>query len=221
MKDSAVRFKAYLLDWDGTLIHSLPLKIENAARLFESRYGVSFEAVKASYARHSGIPRRDLFDRIAQDCLGRTLDDDEFPELSAAFSEGNREILLEQGRLRPGTLPALEGLSKAGRLLFISTSAAQEEMEPLARHFGVAPYCNGLFGSRPGFEKGPDHAAFVKKTYDLKRKDMAGVGDDANDIHLFHKAGLTAIGITGTHPRETLLEEGADAVIDNLTELIR
>lgn len=220
MKDSAVRIKALLLDWDGTLIDSLPLKIQNAGRLFAEDYGVEAAAVEAAYRRHSGIPRRALFDQIARDCMGRPLDEADFPGLSRRFSEGNVALVRESGSLRPGTLEALAALRSAGCLLFVSTSAMQDEMEPLALHFGVADFCTELLGSRPGFSKGPEHAAHVQTTYALTPAQVASVGDDVNDIVLAQKAGIACFGITGTVDRATLEAAGAARVVDTLGEVV-
>ena len=57
MKVSVGRFKALLIDWDGTLIESLPIKISNAAALFSELLEVDADDVAASYKRHSGVPR--------------------------------------------------------------------------------------------------------------------------------------------------------------------
>jgi phosphoglycolate phosphatase-like HAD superfamily hydrolase len=106
-----------------------------------------------------------------------------------------------------------------GCLLFVSTSAAQDEMQPLAELFGVAGFTMELLGSRPGFSKGPEHVAYIQLKYDLLPGHMAMVGDDKNDLVLAHAAGIFAVGITGTENRGTLAEAGADLVIDTLTEL--
>ena len=212
--------RGLMLDWDGTLIHSLPLKIENAGRLFAERYGVDAGEVHACYARHSGIPRRQLFDRVAEETIGRRLGEEEFAGLSEAFSAANRDVVVERGRLRPGTRETLEALRADGLRLFVSTAAAPSEVEPLARHFGVSALVDGVFGSRPGFGKGPEHVDYVRRTHDLDRAAMAGVGDDVSDIRLFREAGIVPVGITGTESRSALLDHGAEHVIDRLDELL-
>ncbi len=215
-----MRFRAILFDWDGTLIASLPLKIDNAAELFAARFDTDPEAVRASYRRHSGVGRRQLFNEIALDCVSRDLTDDEFAPLSAAFTQRNQQVIRDRGVLRPGTREALGILKEAGLLLCISTSAAQDEMEPLARHFGVADYCDDLLGSRPGFAKGPDHVRYVSSRYGIPLLDMAGIGDDERDMELFTAAGITPVGITGTQPRDTLLGRGARYVVDNMMDFV-
>ena len=216
----AVRCKAFLFDWDGTLLDSLPLKVENAVRLFATHYGVAPEAVRASYRRHSGMPRRELFDRIAVECTGHRLSDQRFEALSRAFSEANLRTITAKGVLRPNVRSSLEALRQRNCLLFVSTSASQQELALLVRHFGLDTYFEELLGSRPGFSKGLEHVAHVSATYHLCYEEMAGVGDEPHDIRLHRAAGITAIGITGTEERETLLAAGADLVIDDLAELV-
>jgi phosphoglycolate phosphatase-like HAD superfamily hydrolase len=220
MKASVEHCRAFLIDWDGTLIDSLPIKVANAAELFADRFSVDEENVKAAYARHSGIPRRELFDRIAEDCIGGPLSDPVYEEISEAFTNLNRNRIAARAHLRDGTLEALEELSQKGRLLFISTATAQEEIDSLADAFGVASLCSEVMGSRPGFAKGPTHAAHVASHYDLQTTEMAGIGDDVHDMKLFALAGIMAIGITGTRNRRELISAGADLVVDNMIEVV-
>ena len=220
MRESVAHVKAFLLDWDGTLIDSLPLKIENAARLFAAELGADAEAVKASYAHHSGVPRRELFDRIAEECVGRRLGEDEFLGLSKAFSETNQREVAARGKLRDGVKEALQALQAKGCLLFVSTSAAQEEIGVLGVHYRLDVYCRELLGSRPGFSKGPEHAAYVSAKYSVPVEQIAGVGDEATDVRLHRAAGIFSIGVVGTEERQALMAEGADRVIEALSELV-
>ena len=220
MRASVAHVKAFLLDWDGTLIDSLPIKIENAAQLFADRLGADGAAVKASYAYHSGVPRRELFDRIAEECLGRPLGDAEFSGLSDAFSAANRSEVVARGALRDGVDEALQALQADGCLLFVSTSAAQDEIGALGVHYGLDAYCQELLGSRPGFSKGPEHAAYISAKYDVPVEQIAGVGDEATDVRLHRAAGIFSVGVVGTEEREALVAEGADRVIEELSELV-
>lgn len=220
MKASVERFKAFLIDWDGTLIDSLPIKIENAAGLFGEHFGVHPKDVSTAYRRHSGVPRRILFDRIASDCVGHGLSEDEFAELSRTFTDRNRSRLAAEGSLRPGTLEALARLQKKGAMLFISTSAAQDEIDALAHHFGLDRLCAAIFGSKPGFSKGREHVRHVMEVFGFDLENLAGIGDDIQDMTLFNEAGIFAIGITGTRSKKELEQAGASLVIDNTEEVI-
>lgn len=221
MKVSVGPIKALLIDWDGTLIESLPIKIANARQLFAKRFGFDEQGVAESYARHSGVPRRVLFDRISADCQGRMLSDAEFEPLSRQFTEDNSRLVAAEGALRPGTLRTLAHLRKIGVLLYISTSAAQEEIDSLADHFGLSRVCHGIFGSRPSFSKGPDHAREIIETNGLSRQDVAGVGDDIADMELFRASGIFPIGIIGTRSRTELQKAGAGIVLDRLEDILQ
>lgn len=220
MKGLVEHCKAFLFDWDGTLVDSVPIKISNAAELFARLFGADRGEVKTSYADHSGIPRRDLFDLIASDCIGRRLTDPEFDRVSDEFTALNRERIAASATLRSGAIEALARLKEQGRLIFISTATTQDEIDPLAAGFGVATFCTEILGSRPGFTKGPVHAAHVASRYKLQKHEMAGIGDDEHDMCLFSEAGITAIGITGTRNRSRLEAAGADLVIENLNEIV-
>ena len=219
MKGSVEHCKVFLVDWDGTLVDSLPIKISNAGELFQRRLGVDSAKVEASYSRHSGVPRRDLFDLIATDCRGEPLSDPEFESLSAEFTATNRTEIAARAKLRPGSTEALAKLGNNGRRVFISTASAQDEIDHLADAFGVARYCTEVMGSRPGFSKGPIHAGHVRTEYGVTADEMMGIGDDLQDIRLFREAGITAVGITGTRTKSELEDAGADLVIDNLGEI--
>ena len=135
MKGSVEHCKAFLLDWDGTLVKSLAIKIANAAEVISERFGADADAVSTAYSRHSGVPRRELFDRIAKDTIGRTLTDAEFDEVSPKFSALNRERIGAQASLRPGSLETIARMKEDDRLVFISTATAQDEIDPLAKNF--------------------------------------------------------------------------------------
>ncbi len=209
-----------MLDWDGTLIDSLPIKIENAARLFAAVFDADPAAVSRSYGHYSGIPRRRLFDAIAQDCLGRPLDDADFADMSERFSAENRKQIAAKGRLRTGVRETLESLSAAGIKLYVSTSAVENEVEPLVEKFGLRTLFSGVLGSRMGFAKGEDHVAYAEKETGTGRDQMAGVGDDVLDIDLFKAARIVPVGIVGTRTRKELSDRGAAMVIDRIDELL-
>ncbi|MFV1980036.1 MAG: HAD family hydrolase [Rhodothermia bacterium] len=219
MKASVEHCKAFLFDWDGTLVDSIPIKISNAAELFSRLFEADRGEVQDSYAEHSGVPRRELFDLIALDCFGRRLTEPEFDRASSEFTALNRERIAARARLRSGSVEVLARLKEQGRLVFISTATTQDEIDPLAAGFGVATFCTEVLGSRPGFTKGPVHAAHVASRYGVQKHEMAGIGDDEHDMRLFSEAGITAVGITGTRSRPELEAAGADIVIENLNEV--
>lgn len=220
MKASVGHCKAFLFDWDGTLVDSLPIKLSNAGEVFARHLGANKQEVEEAYSRHSGLPRRQLFNLISNDCIGRPMTDGEFERVSADFTQLNRSLIAARAKLRPETLDALARLTEQGRMVFISTATAQDEIDPLAAGFGITRYCTEVMGSRAGFTKGPVHAEHVASQYGLTKQEIVGVGDDEQDMRLFREAGITAVGIVGTRSRSELEAAGADLVIEKLNEVI-
>ena len=67
-------YGAVVFDLDGTLMLSLDVKVKSAGALWCETFSlVSRDAVEAAYRHHSGAPRRQLFNKIAADVLGRQI----------------------------------------------------------------------------------------------------------------------------------------------------
>src|SRR3989337_1827326 len=127
MISPAVKIRAILFDWDGTLVNSLEVKIKNAGTLFQKVFDLSL----------------------------------------------------------PGLIPAatpsvLKTLQEKGCFLFISSSAATEELKEIAGSLGLSKYFleagGEIMGSYPGFNKGKDHVNHVCQKYGLAREELLFVG---------------------------------------------
>lgn len=213
-----------LFDWDGTLIHSLDMKIANAGRLFAQAFDVLPDEVEAAYRLHTGIPRRYLFDAICKEVGLPPLEDAEFAELSPSFSQMNLDSLTGEGApslLREGTEATLQQLQQAGHFLYVSSSADAHEIIEVAKAAGIDRYFVEILGSHPAFGKGEEHVAYATQKHNLSRQETLFVGDDLADIRLGREAGVRVFAITGTHTQEQLSAEGPEGVLQNLQELIK
>lgn len=212
--------KVILFDWDGTLIDSLSVKAQNAGRLFAQVCGLSPESVSQAYRRHSGIPRRQLFDAILFDHGLPALDEARFSELSQQFSALNLQALSGAQILRRQTKQTLSKLVEADLRLYISSSAEKAEIEQIAQNLAIRRYFQEILGSKGEFTKGKPHVAYVVQKEAITVQEVAFVGDDLADIRLGHQAGVLTIGKAGTQPRPALEAAGADWVINEIEELL-
>lgn len=210
-----------LFDWDGTLLNSLDVKIHNAGRLFATANNLQPELVEAAYRRHSGIPRRQLFDAIRADFELPPLSQEAFTSLSEQFTELNLRTLMAEGQdiLPPETIPALAALHSLGCLLYVSSSANRREILSVAQALGLAGYFEEILGSSPGFSKGRDHIEYVRRKHSAALDELVFVGDDPADIRLSRAAGVFVIAKEGTHSRDRLSAEGPDRLVESLVEI--
>jgi HAD superfamily hydrolase (TIGR01549 family) len=217
-----------LFDWDGTLINSLDIKVHNAGELFEQALGLSRREVESAYRRHSGIPRRPLFDAICRETGHPPLEEGLYAQLSARFSHSNRQALTQAAldpesrrQLLPmDTIETLKALHEKGYPLYISSSADTKEIEAIAQVLGLAEYFQEILGSQPGFTKGKDHAEFVMQRSNLRREQLVFVGDEPTDIALGRQAGVLTIAKAGTYPASILEQAGPDYIVQSLIEVI-
>lgn len=217
-----------LFDWDGTLVNSLDLKVRHAGLVFSRSYAVSPAEVEASYRRHSGIPRRQLFAAIYHDLGLGNLNDDQFTRLSAQFSDLNRRVLTDPstpGLLPADTIPALEQLCQMGVTLYVSSSAETGELREVAQALGLAPYFlnsgGEILGSQPGLNKGPEHVRYIRERHAPSPVRLLAVGDEPSDIRLARQAGITAVAKVGTYSRAWWQQAtlAPDYLIETLAEL--
>ena len=221
-----MKIRLVMFDWDGTLIRSLEWKIRNGGLLFSDVFGVPAPDVESAYRRHSGIPRRGLVAAICQEMGLPALDEEQYAMMSARFSDMNRRILLDPsttGLLPEETPLALQALREAGLVLYVSSSADQQEIIDIARSLGLYGYFTGtggeILGSKPGFYKGRQHVAYVCRKQQVGLDEILFVGDEPTDIALGKEAGVQVAAIVGTYTAAQLAEAQPDLIVANLTEL--
>ncbi|GEM_PF-2186702 len=218
--------RVVMFDWDGTLIRSLEWKIRNGGILFSEVFGVPAPDVEAAYRLHSGIPRRELFASICKEVGLPALGKEQYAMMSARFSDMNRRVLLDPST--PGLLPeetplALQSLREAGMVLYVSSSADQQEIIDIARSLGLYDYFistgGEVLGSKPGFYKGRQHVDYVCQKQQVGLDEILFVGDEPTDIALGKDAGVRVAAKAGTYPAGKLAEAQPDIIVESLTEL--
>ena len=215
---TSVNCETLIFDWDGTLVNSLDMKIENAGELFNNFFGYSSELVEKAYRQHSGVHRRILFDAISNSVGNRDLTDLEYFEISCAFTELNL-FNLNKTHLFRDTVSTLDYLNTCGLNLFVSSSATPEDVVASAEHLGIYDKFVNVFGSVNGFGKGQEHISYILNKYDLNRENIVMVGDERADVMLAKMANVYSVAKRGSLEENELNELNPDLIINSLSEL--
>lgn len=211
-------YRHVVLDWDGTVVDSLSAKARNAAELLAPELSVKAAAVEESYRRNSGVPRRLLFDRIAEELSGRPLPHAEFRRLSAAFTRLNLQRVPTLPY--PGAATALRELSGRGVRLAISSAAPADDLDPRVHGSGLSPLFDCVLATRPGFAKGPEHIAFLCDRWAVAAARVLVVGDEVADAALARGAGARSAIVLHTLLRREAERARPDHVLRRLGDLL-
>ncbi len=210
--------KAVGFDFDGTLVNSLGEKVKNAGIVYSQEFGVDPKNVETSYKKYSGVSRRFLFDKIAEQTINRKLSEEEYNRLSNKFDKLNSSVIVPE-RLYPDTVKVLVEQKNKGRILYISSSVPHSVLNESAASVGISKYFNEIMGL--GFQgtKGVGHTKYIIKKYGLTKEEIVFVGDELPDIDLSKEAGIRVISVTNTLTSEELINRGAYKTISKLSEL--
>jgi len=217
-----------LWDIDGTLVRTGPLGRE--------AFGVAFSAVFGWRVDVSELPMAGRTDHAITVALleGEGIEHPEghldrvFAELTAAL-EARREAIAAEGSATPGARDALEAL---GRRADLTQSLLTGNLEVNAAlklsAFGLADLVDleiGGYGSDPHTTRSDlvgvarAKAAHMRGVH-VEASDTVLIGDTPLDVGAAHAAGARAVAVaTGPYSVQELRGSGADAVLDDLSDL--
>jgi len=212
-------FRHVVLDWDGTVVDSLGGKALNAAEILAPALGASRAAVAESYRRHSGVPRRTLFDRIASELRGRPLSQAEFTKYSEEFTALNLAGLAESP-LQPGVATTLQALADRSVLMAVSSASPADDLLPRVERSGLARLFDQVLATRPGFSKGPQHVAYLGSRWKARPREILVVGDEAADAALARGAGAVSALVPHTLGLSHARAARPDHVLEEFARLL-
>jgi phosphoglycolate phosphatase len=157
--------------------------------------------------------------------------DAQLPALYQRYLEGMaREIARPAHRtsVYPGVAPLLDALqARSDVLVGLLTGNIAEGAALKLRSAGLAHYFRvGAYGS-DSERRDALPAVAVQRAREhcgqsFSGKDIVVIGDTPSDISCGQSLGVFAVGVcTGSHSRERLVAEGADVVLDDLSETDR
>lgn len=209
--------KIIIFDFDGTLgdtRHNIVVTLQRTMRL----RGLELRD-EETCARTIGLTLEDSFISMYP-----TMSREEARECVTTY----RDIFYQSiEELTPALFPhvkeTLQILHNKDIALSIASSRSSPSLHLFLRNMGVAEYFPYVLGSDSVERHKPDPEPVIKTLREMgyEASDAVVVGDMPVDIAMAHNAGVRAIGVSyGNANREELVAAGADAVIDDIAELI-
>lgn len=211
--------RAIVFDLDGTLVDSAP-DIREAINAGFGPLGVSpFELAQVKTMIGGGAPAAV---RRAASIAGRTLAADEEAQALARFYEVYAARSAEGRGLYPGAQELLSALKSEGRALAICTNKAQHITDIALKALGIGHFFGSVIGARDDLPKKPDAAPVLAALAGIGAgpADAVMIGDTSADIGAARAAGVKAIAIAHGYSRVPITELGADAVVENLGQVM-
>ena len=202
-----------LFDLDGTLVDSIELIVTAAMNAFASRPGPS----------PSEAEIRNTIGRPLPTTFGPWLvDDDDLPFLISKYREYQLEHHDRLTSAYDGIVDAVASLDAAGCRMGIVTSKVGFMAQRALDHTGLAKYMRCLIASdsTTRHKPEPDPVLLALEQLGGPADYAVFVGDSPYDMQAARSAGVHALGVAwGAFETQTLLDSGAEAVLQRPTEL--
>ncbi|MCY2929051.1 MAG: HAD family phosphatase [Planctomycetota bacterium] len=202
-----------IFDMDGVLVDSYRAHFE-AWRRLGRRHG--YEMTEAQFATTFGRTSRDIIENLwpGAATADEALEWDRWKE--AAY----REIIAADFPEMPGASELIAALAGAGFTMAIGSSGPPENVAAVLARLGGAHLIAAAVNGSEVTRGKPDPEVFLKAAgkLGLAPSCCAVVEDAPAGLEAARRAGMKAIAITGTAPREQLAQR-ADVVVERLSEL--
>jgi len=206
------RTKAYLFDFDGTLVDTMSGFADIAARVINQfNPEISVERARTRYLETSGNPFFQQLEII-------TPGDPANSEKARIFEETKIEGFFNSS-FTTEVRETINMLRVQGSIAGIASNNFQELIDRFVANekldFDI------ILGFREGFEKGPQHFDFVRDKFKLEKEDITFVGDSLKDAEKAFSYGIKFVGICGTFKKSDFLKYRSDIVtIESIKELL-
>ncbi len=230
-----MKIKGIIFDKDGTLIRYDELWIpaaEHAAGLILDKLGADGSLAGAmlreigARAGISGLLCRGTYRQISEafggvlEKAGTVTDAEELYTLTCeAFRMG-----AERGRIVPvcdGLGNVLKRLRAGGIKLFLVTTDEENITRRCLDSLGIDGMFDGIYtddGKTPS-KPDPYYINKIMSEYGFKPEELIMVGDTMTDIEFAENGGIRAVGVAASGEDRRILEKGAAAVIENVSQL--
>ncbi len=203
--------RVLLCDLDGTLVDTMPVMADLAARVIAETHGTPRFLARELYLTTCGLPFFQQLEVIWPD--------DPRNDTAAARFEAKKPGLCRSARMSTDTRRALITLQGRGSRIVVSSNNGAENVAAFARDCGFD--FDLVLGFGDGLAKGAPHIARAEGTFGVGRKDVVFVGDSLHDGDMAANLGVPFVGVAGTFSKERFaLRFPAVPVVRRFADLI-
>lgn len=203
---------AVLLDFDGTILDSVPLKFRAFQSVVEN---LSPDAVAPSmeyFLAHGGVSRYEKFRHVWTAILGRPMDAGRIDALADEFHRRVYDLVLACPYV-PGAEEFLEDCRERFPL-FVVSGTPQGELDAVVRERGMGRFFRAVHGSPPSKQ---ETVGRILGEHGFRPDRVWFVGDATTDRDAARALGLRFVGLDGPHLTPYLT--GGESVVADLFEL--
>jgi phosphoglycolate phosphatase len=204
--------KAFLFDFDGTLVDTMGGFADIAGRVINERHpDMTFEEARQRYLDTSGVPFFQQLEIIFPGDPGNS-------QVAAVFEETKKTGFFSQ-KFHDDVIHTINTLRSRGMIAAVCSNNFQELIDKFVEREGLV--FDEVLGFRQGFEKGKAHFEHVMRKFNLEKEELVFVGDSLKDAEKARLNGIRFIGLCGTFTRDEFISQDPGTVtINNIKELL-
>lgn len=195
-----------LFDWSGTLVDDLPPVVE-ATNAVLTNYGLE-AMTREVFRREFSLPFTEFYERI--------LPGVDLEELELVFRPAMAASTAPVSMI-PGAREFLERSRRAGRRMFVLSSAPPDAVHSQAELLGLTSYFETIYA---GVRDKTRRISSILEEHGLATAETIMVGDMRHDVHAAKAAGIRSVAVlTGYEFPEVIAQSVPDVTVADLSHL--
>ena len=207
-----MKAKAYLFDFDGTLVDTMGGFADIAGRVIHDHHPeLSFYEARKRYLDTSGVP----FFQQLEILFPGGADNIRMAEI---FEETKKTGFFSR-KFHEDVVFTVNSLRSQGIIVGVCSNNFQDLIDRFIEREGLS--FDVVLGFRNGFEKGKAHFEYVMNTFNLAKEEMVFVGDSLKDAEKARLNAMRFVALCGTFSADDFRKQDPDTVtISNIRELL-